>query len=306
MSIETIITKFNYDKELSDFLRKLYPEFINYLGPDKEPIIYEALLNTPIVLCNNIYSLLQQENFLNYSNSSLVSTDDLKRATGVYEALPIIKYNPETNTYYLAEIKRIVAINAPDFTSEYSQTTLIHELSHLIKSYYEECHITNDYLTTRSGLITTIEKLTFQDGVVKQTLVSEQSIGLEEGLTSLMEEEIAQKIVNPNYQVHGYGVINAIARTLCERFNLKEMFLNAQVLNTKNSLITELDNILMPNAYAKLDDVTTKIYALSLKMYAQIFNPTKMQQISTELTKLIENEYLPLIKSINENQTKTL
>ncbi len=305
MNIENIIKQFNYDETLANFLRELYPEFINYLGKDKEPIIYEALLNTPIVLCNNVYTALKKANLLDTDDSSLVSNADLKRASGVYQSTPIVKYNPETNTYYISEIKRLVAINAQDFTSEFSKTTLIHELSHLIKSYYEECTITNDILTIRSGLITIIEKLTVENGHVKKTLISEQSIGLEEGLTSLMEEEIGKKLVNPNFEIHGYGVLNVIAHNLCEKFNLKDIILNAEVLNKKDELITVLDSI-MPDAYAKLDDITTKVYELSLKIFAEVYNPEKRKQIKAEFMELIENEYGPLIKSFHDHQNKTL
>ena len=39
MNIENIINKFNYEPELADILRKIYPEFITYFGSEYEPII---------------------------------------------------------------------------------------------------------------------------------------------------------------------------------------------------------------------------------------------------------------------------
>ncbi len=305
-NVENIITKFNYDAKLATLLRQLYPEFIKYFGIDKEPIIYEALLNTPIVLCSNIYDELIHQGLIDQDNFGLVNAGDLKRASGVYQNYPVIEYDSSTESFKITAIKRIVAVSAPSFDSEYSKTVLIHELSHLIKSYYEECTITQDILTTRSGLIETKEKLTYQDGKVTKTLISEKSIGLEEGLTSVIEEDIARLIVNPHYQVSGYGVINVIARTLMEKYHLKEYVLNAQILNEKANLIKELDTLLKPDAYVSLDSICDQIYKLSLKMYSEIFDPQKMHQTSSELNATIKNEYLPLMKDIDEARSKNL
>lgn len=58
MNIKEIINKYQYNKDLADFIRQVYSEFIIYLGSEYEPIIYEALLNTEIVNCDNIYILV--------------------------------------------------------------------------------------------------------------------------------------------------------------------------------------------------------------------------------------------------------
>ena len=60
MNIENAINKFGYEEELADILRKIYPLFITYFGSEYEPIIYEALINTPIIKCNNIYTAFKE------------------------------------------------------------------------------------------------------------------------------------------------------------------------------------------------------------------------------------------------------
>ena len=303
MNVQNIITKYHYDGSLAEFLPKLYTEFVNYFGRDKEPIIYEALLNTEIITCHNIYSALNERGLLEKRADNIVQDGDLKRAAGVYHSLPIINYDPTTNTYSIKDIKRIVAINTEDFSSSYSKTVLIHELSHLIKSYYAEYNLNGDILTTRSGLITSKEQLSIKNDTLVKTPILEESVGLEEGLTSVIEEDIAKILVNPDYKVSGYGVVNAIARLLTDKYNLKEALLNAQVLNEKESIISLFDELL-PDLYAKLSSVSDKLYQLSLKMFSEIFDPEKMQATSKTLNEVIITEFHPLVDAIEKNQEK--
>ncbi len=304
MDINNVIAKYHYEGALAEFLPKLYQEFINYFGKAKEPIIYEALLNTKIIACNNVYTALNERGLIERSNNgfeSAVGEGDLKRAAGVYHSLPNITYDPNSYQYNIEGAKRLVAINTSDFNSEYSKTVLIHELSHLIKSYYEEYSIDNGVLTSRSGLITTQEKLSIQNDCLVKTPILEESVGLEEGLTSIVEEDIAKVLVNPNYKVSGYGVVTAIARLIMDKFQLKEDILNAQILNDKKGLIQKFDGLL-PNFYERLSILMDRIYKLSLKMFSEMLQPEKMKATSNIINEVINNEFQPLLKEVIQNQ----
>lgn len=55
MDFLNIVEKYGYNTELANFLKQIYDELVEYLGDDKEAIIYEAFLNTEVVDCDNIY-----------------------------------------------------------------------------------------------------------------------------------------------------------------------------------------------------------------------------------------------------------
>ena len=86
MNIETIIAKYNYSENIADILRKIYPEYINYFGQENEPIIYETLFNTPIVICKDIYNYLHDNNLID--NLGMVKEGDMHRASGVNQSKP--------------------------------------------------------------------------------------------------------------------------------------------------------------------------------------------------------------------------
>ncbi len=299
MNIENIINKFNYDEDLANFLRKLYPEFINYFGLDKEPIIYEALYNTPIVIGDNVYQILKDNDMLDEGDGYVVTSADLKRASGVYKSIPILTF--ENNEFKITDVKRIVAL-IKDFQGNFYKQTLIHELGHLIKSYYNEYKIDKDLLINRSGLIETQEKLLIKDGIIKTKLLKETSVGLEEALNSLMEEELTKKIVDPNYKVSVYKTICDLVKIITEGTDLLTDILNAQVIDNKEELINIIDNKFIDGAYDRLNNIFDKLYILILKQYGEIFNKEKLNLTSMEIKRVIKEEFNKLIDEINNKE----
>ena len=125
---DTETTGFNYDK--GDRLIEIGAvELINEFGD--EEIIYEALLNTPIVSVSNVYEYLKDDNLLDESDT-IVEEGDLRRSSGVFHSKPEISYNVD-GTYKIDDIKRVVAVVNFDFNNNSSKGTLIHELCHLVK-----------------------------------------------------------------------------------------------------------------------------------------------------------------------------
>lgn len=300
MNIEEIINKYQYNKDLADFIRQVYSEFIIYLGSEYEPIIYEALLNTEIVNCDNIYTCLKARGMLeNQEGESLVSEADLKRATGVYNSYPDIIYDFQSNQFKIQDVKRVVAVCNLDLSKDYIKGALIHELGHLVKSFYQEFTIEGNILTTRSGLIETKEELTYVNGRVIRKVISEKGVGLEEGLNSNLEEDISKRIVNPNYEISGYKLINRIARSFTNNAELKSMIINNQMLkNTAEA--NSFDNFFMEGAYQTLEALTDRLYSLGLKQFSEIFAPEKMELTTKEITNVIINEYNPFVERLSE------
>lgn len=302
MNIKEIINKYQYNKDLADFIRQVYSEFIIYLGSEYEPIIYEALLNTEIVNCDNIYTCLKARGMLeNQEGESLVSEADLKRATGVYNSYPNIIYDFQSNQFKIQDVKRVVAVCNLDLSKDYIKGALIHELGHMVKAFYKEFSIEGNILTTRSGLIETKEELTYENNHVIRRVKGEKSVGLEEGLSAVLERDIARRIVDVDYEIHGYGVVHAVARNFTKKDELKKVILNAQMLKDKDRLIDFFnDYFAVEYSYETLEALVDKMYVLGLRQFAAMFNPDKMQAIARELNDVIINEYNPFIDKLSE------
>lgn len=295
MNFENIVKKHGYDEEFSSFLEEVYNELVIYYG--NEDIVYEALLNTPIVSCDNIYNYLK-ENGLLEQNSNIINDGDLKRSSGVYQSLPSIIYDEETNEFKLQSIKRIVAVVNFDLNSYTKKSTLIHELSHLIKSYHNEFVIEGDTLIERSGLIEKHYELQYDGTKVKLSLINEKGIGLEEGLTSACEEDIMRKIVDPSYSVDYYRIINSIARNLLAISGAEDSILAEEIYHTKD----EIFKYLKEEELLKLENLTDKVYVLLLKM-ASTINIEEIRNTGAEIKTLLNNEYESIMKNISNTFT---
>lgn len=302
MNFEDIVRKYNYSRELAEFLKQIYDEFVREFGEDVEPIIYEAFLNTKVVSCDNIYLYLKSKGLLdNQVGDSLVDERELRMATGVYHSYPILQYNEDKKEYTIVDVVRVVAINNLDLSKDYIKGALIHELGHMVKAFYKEFSIEGNILTTRSGLIETKEELTYENNHVIRRVKGEKSVGLEEGLSAVLERDIARRIVDVDYEIHGYGVVHAVARNFTKKDELKKVILNAQMLKDKDRLIDFFnDYFAVEYSYETLEALVDKMYVLGLRQFAAMFNPDKMQAIARELNDVIINEYNPFIDKLSE------
>lgn len=295
MNIETIIEKYNYSNEIADILRKAYPEYINYFGKENEPIIYEALLNTPIVICDNIYDYLKNSDLL--GDIGMVNIGDMKRASGVYQSKPNIIWNENTQSFEIASIRRVVAITSLGLKEP---NILIHELGHLIKAYYQEYQIEGDILSSRSGLIESKEKIVIEEnGTINTRLIEENSVGLEEGLNSILEEVLTKKLYNPEFKITGYGVAKTLAYNFQDK-KIEPLILTAQIRNEKEKLITYLNNRFGELFYSRLETILDEAYRLGLNQIAAIFKKEEFDKISQEINKLIIEKYNPMLDEMNE------
>lgn len=296
MNVDNIVNRHGYSTELASFLKKLYIELVAFFKD--EEIVYNALLNTPIKSVSNVYDYLKDNKLLD-DNEFLVSSDDLKRCSGVSHSEPNIVYDANTKTYEILNINRVVLVVNLDLTKPHSAGTTIHEICHLIKSYFKEYTIEGDILIERSGLVECYYKLGYDGVKVTKTLIKEIGIGLEEGLNSVAEEEIGRKIISPLYQSTGYQIVNALARRILSINNLQDIIIAAEIYQDSK----ELENTIGEENYTKLKEVLDKIYKLGLIMFAQAFDKEKMQQTANEITMLIQTEYKEIIDKI-ENDLK--
>ena len=282
--IERVIEKYNYSVDLANFLRDLYPWLIEYFGSDKKDIIDATLLDTPIFTNTNSYEIVKKYGDL--ENLGIVKEDDFKRSSGVCSFDVDVVY--ENKEFKIRNYKRAVSV-ARDLSLDYIKSGLIHEICHAIKTYYNGFVILGDILIERDGLIIRRSKLINDTDRVRKVFLEEHNVAFEEGLNSLAEEWLAKKVIDPDYEVKGYGLITQMARNVVRGLDCLPELINAQIYKTDVDFIPE---------YEKLMAISDLIYQKNLELFEAIFDKEKFNKINAELQSIIINDYNPLIKEI--------
>ena len=282
--IEKVIEKYNYPDDLANFLRDLYPWLIEYFGSDKKDIIDATLLDTPIFTNTNSYEIVKKYGDL--ENLGIVKEDDFKRSSGVCSFDVDVVY--ENKEFKISNYKRTVSV-ARDLSLDYIKSGLIHEICHAIKTYYNSFVILGDILIERDGLIIRRSKLINDTDRVRKVFLEEHNVAFEEGLNSLAEEWLAKKVIDPDYEVKGYGLITQMARNVVRGLDCLPELINAQIYKTDVDFIPE---------YEKLMAISDLIYQKNLELFEAIFDKEKFNKINAELQSIIINDYNPLIKEI--------
>ena len=282
--IESVIEKYNYPDNLANFLRDLYPWLIEYFGSDKKDIIDAMFLDTPIFTNTNSYEIVKKYGDL--ENLGIVKEDDFKRASGVCSFdVDVIWENGE---YKIDKYKRAVSVSG-DISEDRVKSDLIHEICHAIKTYYNGFVICGDILIERDGLIIRRSKLINENNRVRKALIEEHNVAFEEGLNSLAEEWLAKKVIDPDYEVKGYGLITQMARNVVRGLDCLQELVNAQIYKTDVDFIPEYDRLMA---------ISDLIYQKNLELFEAIFHKEKFNKINAELQSMIINDYNPLIKEI--------
>ena len=282
--IEKLIEKYNYPDDLANFLRDLYPWLIEYFGSDKKDIIDAMFLDTPIFTNTKSYEIVKKYGDL--ENLGIVKEDDFKRASGVCSFDVDLVY--ENEEYKISNYKRVVSVSG-DISEDLAKAGLIHEICHAIKTYYNGFVILGDILIERDGLIIRRSKLINDTDRVRKVFLEEHNVAFEEGLNSLAEEWLAKKVIDPDYEVKGYGLITQMARNVVRGLDCLQELVNAQIYKTDVDFIPE---------YERLMAISDLIYQKNLKLFESIFDKEKFNKINAELQSMIINDYKPLIKEI--------
>ena len=282
--IERVIEKYNYSVDLANFLRDLYPWLIEYFGSDKKDIIDGMFLDTPIFTNTNSFEIVKKYGDL--ENLGIVKEDDFKRSSGVCSFDVDVVY--ENKEFKISNYKRTVSV-ARDLSLDYIKSGLIHEICHAIKTYYNSFVILGDILIERDGLIIRRSKLINDTDRVRKVFLEEHNVAFEEGLNSLAEEWLAKKVIDPDYEVKGYGLITQMARNVVRGLDCLPELINAQIYKTDVDFIPE---------YEKLMAISDLIYQKNLELFEAIFDKEKFNKINAELQSIIINDYNPLIKEI--------
>lgn len=299
MDFNQVVQKYNYSDDLANFLRDVYEEMVNYFGEEERETIFYTFLETEVISASNVYDGLVLRNMLDESEG-VVTKDDLKRSNGVNQVIPDIIFDAEAQEFKIAGVRRLIVINSLDLNQDPSKGSLIHELGHAVKAYRNTFKIEGNILIYRNGLSETQEELYLENGIVKKRMISDIGVGLEEGLNSVMEEEIARKVVNPEYKTDGYIAINSFARTFIAFHDLKRILM-AQMRGTKAEFVSFYDFCFGNGMYREFESVLDNLYGLNLELFASLFDQERYELINKKIEEVIIYEYNPMIDKMNNS-----
>ena len=279
--VEKIIEKFRYNEKLANKLRNIVPGIVEYYGKENEELIINTLLNDEIYITNsneNIYDLIKKldKSDINFVEDGMtVSDSDLKRASGVSSSIPYISIDENGNAM-LDKVNRFIAFRGLyDLNEEViiSDSTLIHEICHSIKSYNNECTLEDNVLTMRSGLIQTKYNVKNIYDKVYCELVEDKNVGIEEGVNEYDTRNICD-ILKIQNSLGGYAFESQVAKGIMEDLQLKDKILAAQFYPETINIEEEYNKVFKDNSNhfsamnSKFDQVVKKGY----DMFANMLN----------------------------------
>ena len=231
-------TKFNYTKELIEYLSNAIPVIINYFGEEYTETITDTLLNCEIHIQNKNESTDDYlHNYFNVGGHFNIYDN----GHAVYYSVPYINNNELIK-------KDLIYIPTKDITGRYekyniyegtNENRLIHELCHAIKGhnkvYYDK---ENNTVVTNAGIIKDIYEIRQNN---RLSLIATENLGIGEGLNSYDEMKILSIIIGKEQYPIGYSDL------VYEVINLSnnEDFMQAAKeteFNNPNALIDYLGN----------------------------------------------------------------
>ncbi|HHW69528.1 MAG TPA: hypothetical protein GX747_04245 [Tenericutes bacterium] len=289
--------KYNYDDNFVSLLRKIIVGMILHYGEDKKDIIFDALLNTPIIKCKSgetIYDVLVKYGHYSDTEEGLVKAEDLKRASGVCSLDYAISYNEETQEYNIDNVDKMVVLSNY-IDTEKRPSIIIHELGHLVKQYINNSFIKSNKLYIRSGLAESEIELSFDNGKVKKKLISEKGVGAEEGTNTYDEIKIMRSIFDKEYKSGTYAGVLCCANMLYDNLLLEKDIRDTQFYGNKIEFISAYDEICESQSYEKVEKKIDEIYELDLLAFSQIFDKEKLKETHTLINMKLD-ELIPELK----------
>lgn len=222
--LEELKEKYKYDEDLIGVLKKIIPATIQHFGKNNEQIILDAISRCEIHFQREGESI--KEYLLGFFPDKAIERIPTI-ATAFYESMPIINNGNISS-------KRLIYITSKVSGSLQNETTishLVHEIGHLIKSFYNEYAIVNGKIQKRSGISTsTIRK---DDKTKKYVEEEEKNVGLEEAINCYDEEKIMSLILGRKYETTTYAnQLNKSINLLFKNKELIESFRQAQIWGT--------------------------------------------------------------------------
>lgn len=201
--LENIISKKQYNPKLANMLRLSFPIMIEYYGHEYSNILFETLQKISIDIPENgetMFDIVQKHtptNIEKRSKANNVNKGELRRASGVHSVNPLLKI--VDGKIELIGKSEIVSIKtSPNPLNNLA--TFVHELSHAFKSNRNSMSLLQNrdgkqILVNRSGISVTYSIVYIENEKIIIEDIKEKNLGLEEGINTLDENNIINKIL---------------------------------------------------------------------------------------------------------------
>ena len=225
--IDRICQKFHYDSELTSFLHSAIPSLISHYGIENKERIFETFENCEIHI--------QQENeepsiFISEYFKEELSEEEKEHVDGFFKTAfhidrPIFVGENVTlqDMIYVKNNKH----RKFDWSDENSQSTLIHEMCHAIKTY-GHIKVNGDNVITSSGLIKSIFQYNTETG--NFDLISSYGEDLEEALNTLDECAVMSIMKKrPSISKNGYISMLPMAKKMMSFADIADVVRTSQL-----------------------------------------------------------------------------
>lgn len=286
--IDKLKHKYSYDDKTTTALTKLIPALLEYYGQEYEKLIFDALENTKITLCNSYQTiqLLKKEQTLtktyNENESSNIKTSDV-----LYTSDVLITYNEEENEYKIEETKRQIIISHTfNLDSPKGLEVLTYGVICLIKSFKDEFTIIDNVLYKRMGNQIKIKQIVFNNNEISLNFLQEEATALQLGLNIYDTQEVTSLILKDKYTCYDYESLYKIAMILKEKLGLSNMIIKQELENEKDLFLNEYTLSL----YEELLDICEKCMKEEEEMVIFASKREEKDAIKSKITQILNNE----------------
>ena len=284
---------YNYDQKIINALSKILPNLIKYYGLQYENIIYEALENCEIILCNSyetIVSVVKKNTLSVEVLNDILRENENKYGTGLYFSSPLVIYDEFSNKFKISKINRkIIISHTYNLDSPKGIEILTYSLCSLIKSYNNEYEIHDNYIYKRTGFFKEKRQIIYKNNICILRYISSFGLGLEKGLNIFDTDRIVSMVLNDDYKCYEYNSLFKIVYVLKDKLKLKEKLENSEIMNSKKFI----NDYNYDNLYYRLSYLCDECMTLEQNMI--IYDVTREEKDKTLLqieSKLNNDVYL--------------
>lgn len=222
---EKLKKKFEYDEDFAEEIAIMASSLADFYGGAYEDVVYDALLNCKVVkattrensvIRENVSDVFKRENF----NSS-IKVDILKNLDRGYFMEPSIE--SENGTFKLVGVNRIIVL--PGYfnsSNPESLGILAKACIELVKSSISSYSIKDNVLTTKTGYVTTKEKLENTSYGIIRSYISSKGLTLYNGMNCYDQLCLIREMYDSSYDVHGDDYTRILSGVILENLGIKD------------------------------------------------------------------------------------
>lgn len=288
--IEELKEKYDYDEELLEALKKIIPAIEEYYGGEYKQLIHDAILSCNIHIQQKISE--RPEKYLEENLPTIEHGTVLGVAAGFYSSAPVITEDENIDVNRVIYLKQ----SCKDLSENKNLSILVHEMTHLIKSYKDEYTMQDGVLTQRSGISNSYLEKNEDTGKFEDK--NSERIGIEEALNCYDEGKIMSIITGEKCYGHSYREISEITDLLMENNKTFREAFKSSLLNGDKTYIDKL--------WKEKADILCDIYEELCSTYQISFSDINTKEKKVALFERRDKAKEKLVTEVNSIQTNPM